>query len=330
MSILSRHSKNNPCLIGEPGVGKTCIAEGLALRISRGEVPPPLAGQQIYMLDLTSMIAGSKYRGEFEERLRAVLDEAEKNPDIILFVDEMHIIIGAGAAEGAIDACNILKPALARGKIKMIGATTIEEYHRHIEKDRALERRFAPVMIDEPSEQMTLDILHSLRARLETHHSVKIEESAMSAAVSLSVRYIGDRFLPDKAIDLVDEAASVKHISSLTPARPSRTYLIGQKREKLEELIKKGKYEEAARLRDEINELKAKAQNDDGSLPCVTEEDICSAVSRWTGVPAGTLDADGADRLRGMEARINRRIFLFLPTSIPNQIKNPLLSPLTA
>lgn len=308
MSILSRHSKNNPCLIGEPGVGKTCIAEGLALRISRGEVPPPLSGQQIYMLDLTSMIAGSKYRGEFEERLRAVLDEAEKNPDIILFVDEMHIIIGAGAAEGAIDACNILKPALARGKIKMIGATTIEEYHKHIEKDRALERRFAPVMIDEPNEQMTLDILHSLRARLEAHHSVKIEESAMSAAVSLSVRYIGDRFLPDKAIDLVDEAASVKHISSLTPAHPSSSCIIEQKREKLEELIKKGEYEEAARLRDEINTLKAQSSKDDGALPCVTEEDICSAVSRWTGVPAGTLDADGADRLREMEARINRRI----------------------
>lgn len=309
MSILSRHSKNNPCLIGEPGVGKTCIAEGLALKISCGEVPPTLAGQQIYMLDLTSMIAGSKYRGEFEERLRAVLDEAEKNTDIILFVDEMHIIIGAGAAEGAIDACNILKPALARGKIKMIGATTIDEYHRHIEKDRALERRFAPVMIDEPSEKMTLDILHSLRGRLENHHSVQIEESALCAAISLSVRYIGDRFLPDKAIDLVDEAASVKHISMLKSPRHSLQDKITQKRSRLEEMIKKGKYEDAARLRDEISVIKAQKDNAQFSEEIsVTEEDICRAVSRWTGVPAGALTKEGAERLSKMEERINRRI----------------------
>lgn len=309
MSILSRHSKNNPCLIGEPGVGKTCIAEGLALKISRGEVPPPIAGQQIYMLDLTSMIAGSKYRGEFEERLRAVLDEAEKNQDIILFVDEMHIIIGAGAAEGAIDACNILKPALARGKIKMIGATTIEEYHRHIEKDRALERRFAPVMIDEPSEQMTLDILHSLRGRLETHHHVRIDESALASAVSLSVRYIGDRFLPDKAIDLVDEAASVKHINSMHKSAGAAGGPLPEKRMRLEELIKKGRYEEAARVRDEINLLKQQTANSEtGAELTVTGEDICRAVSRWTGVPAGTLTKESAQKLYSMEERINQKI----------------------
>lgn len=309
MSILSRHSKNNPCLIGEPGVGKTCIAEGLALKISRGDVLPPLAGQQIYMLDLTSMIAGSKYRGEFEERLRAVLDEAEKNPDIILFVDEMHIIIGAGAAEGAIDACNILKPALARGKIKMIGATTIEEYRRHIEKDRALERRFAPVMIDEPSQQTTLDILRSLRSKLESHHSVKIDDSALDAAVSLSVRYIGDRFLPDKAIDLVDEAASVKHLSILKSPWLDTRNIISEKRLMLEKLIKTCRYEDAAKLRDEINRLKLeKDRTADTDIKTVTEEDISRVVSRWTGVPAGALTKEGAQRLRGMENRINKRI----------------------
>lgn len=305
MSILSRHSKNNPCLIGEPGVGKTCIAEGLALKISQGAVPSPLIGKQIYTLDLTSMIAGSKYRGEFEERLKSVLDEVEKNPDIILFVDEMHIIIGAGAAEGAIDACNILKPSLARGKIKMIGATTIEEYRRHIEKDRALERRFAPVMIDEPDEQTTLEILRGLRPSLEQHHNVKIEDTALTAAVSLSVRYIGDRYLPDKAIDLVDESASDLHIESLRAVN-GKSEVITDKRRQLETLIRRGMYREAASMREEIRLLR---QNLPSTSDCVlTDTDVRKTVSRWTGVPVGTLDKEGSDRFNNLETAVKQSI----------------------
>ena len=298
MSILSRHSKNNPCLVGEPGVGKTCIAEALALRISEQSVPDILIGKQIYMLDLTSMIAGSKYRGEFEERLRAVLDEAEKNPEIILFVDEMHIIIGAGAAEGAIDACNILKPALARGKIKMIGATTYQEYRRHIEKDRALERRFAPVRVEEPSESTTLEILKSLRPRLECHHGVRIEDNALENAVSLSVRYIGDRFLPDKAIDLVDETASRLHIEALSDG--SNVEAI---RSLLELEIRRGDFKKASELREKLREAKIEQ-----SQKSVTERDICTTVSQLTGIPVGSLEGEGLSRLTNLKAALSQRI----------------------
>lgn len=301
ITILSRQSKNNPCLIGEPGVGKTCIAEGLALRIAKNDVPPVLSGKQIYMLDLTSMIAGSKYRGEFEERLHAVLDEAEKNSEIILFVDEMHIIIGAGAAEGAIDACNILKPALARGRIKMIGATTIKEYRTHIEKDRALERRFAQVMIEEPDKKTTLEILESIRGVLEHHHNVKIDDGALKAAVELSVRYIGDRFLPDKAIDVIDEAASNLNLNRLCGGENELAKLRGA----LESSIKTGNYEQAAKLRDRIAELKK--ESGDG-IPTVTQKDICDTVSRWTGVPVGTLDKSRADLLCSLSERVKRQI----------------------
>lgn len=302
ITILSRQSKNNPCLIGEPGVGKTCIAEGLAIKIARNEVPSVLTGKQIYMLDLTSMIAGSKYRGEFEERLHAVLDEAEKNPEIILFVDEMHIIIGAGAAEGAIDACNILKPALARGRIKMIGATTIREYRTHVEKDRALERRFAQVMVEEPDSQTAITILKGVRERLEAHHSVTITDGAIAAAVELSERYIGDRFLPDKAIDVIDEAASAVNIEVMQNDCERE---ITEKRKELEKSIKLGRYEQAAIIRDEIAELKSKRQK---SQPTVTKKEVCDTVSRWTGVPVGTLDRERADMLCTLESRVKEQI----------------------
>jgi len=318
MSILSRHSKNNPCLIGEPGVGKTCIAEGLALRIYRKEVPRNLIGKQIYMLDLTSMIAGSKYRGEFEERLRAVLDEAEKNPDIILFVDEMHIIIGAGAAEGAIDACNILKPALARGKVRMLGATTIDEYRRHIEKDRALERRFAPVIIEEPDKETAYKILQSIRPRLERHHNVIITDSALDAAISLSVRYIGDRFLPDKAIDLVDETASVINLITL-----GKDNEIDKKRFELEGYIKRGLYEKAQSLRENIT----KYAQYDKPLPTITEKDICDTLTRQTGVPVGTLDGEQLKRLVGLETQLNQAVIG--QNQAVNQVCNALNRALT-
>ncbi len=318
MSILSRHSKNNPCLIGEPGVGKTCIAEGLALRIYRKEVPRNLIGKQIYMLDLTSMIAGSKYRGEFEERLRAVLDEAEKNPDIILFVDEMHIIIGAGAAEGAIDACNILKPALARGKVRMLGATTIDEYRRHIEKDRALERRFAPVIIEEPDKETAYKILQSIRPRLERHHNVIITDSALDAAISLSVRYIGDRFLPDKAIDLVDETASVLNLITL-----GKDNEIDKKRFELEGYIKRGLYEKAQSLRENIT----KYAQYDKPLPTITEKDICDTLTRQTGVPVGTLDGEQLKRLVGLETQLNQAVIG--QNQAVNQVCNALNRALT-
>ena len=297
ISILSRHTKNNPCLIGEPGVGKTCIAEGLATAIVSGNIPPKLRGAQLFMLDLTAMIAGSKYRGEFEERLRAVIEEAEKNPEVILFVDELHIIVGAGAAEGAIDAGNILKPALARGKIKLIGATTTAEYRRYIEKDKALERRFAKVRIDEPTEAQTLCILQSLREKLETHHSVKISDEACKAAVSLSLRYVGDRFLPDKAIDLIDESASTVGIN----AQGSSDEIRKQKRQMIEQYIKSGMLDKAAEVRGTMQEIAKK-------IPTVTAQDVCFVLSRETGIPLSTLNGSGIAALPGLEKQLNSLI----------------------
>lgn len=297
MSILLRKSKNNPCLIGEAGVGKTCIAEALALAIANGDVPPMLQNKQLFALELTSMLAGSKYRGEFEERLRAVIDEAEKNPEIILFVDELHTIAGAGAAEGAIDAGNILKPALARGRIKMMGATTPEEYRRHIEKDRALERRFAPVVINEPSAEASIDILKSLRPCLESHHGVTITDGAIDSAVSLSIRFIGDRFLPDKAIDLIDESASAVKIEQLCKTSMQKT----DNRKTLETLIKSGKYELAGKLREKMREGASV------SAPVIDTEQVCKALSRWTGVPMSSLTKDGLD-LNAKKAEICQKI----------------------
>ncbi len=298
MSILTRHTKNNPCLIGEPGVGKTCIAEGLALLIAKGDVPPQLADKQIFMLDLTALIAGSKYRGEFEERLRTVIDEVEKNPEIILFVDEIHIIVGAGAAEGAIDAGNILKPALARGRIKMIGATTTVEYRKHIEKDRALERRFAPVIIDEPSESVSLDILKSIRPTLESHHSVTITDEALKAAVTLSRRYIGDRFLPDKAIDIIDESASNAKITEIAKACEHKK----KTRAQIEDLIKRGMYANAARLRSEL------AVENAAFTPIIDKKDVCGALSRWTGIPVSTLTGENCHNFLQLKETLLQKI----------------------
>ncbi len=298
MSILSRHTKNNPCLIGEPGVGKTCVAEALALAIANGDVPPALENAQIFMLDLTSMLAGSKYRGEFEERLRAVIDEAEKNPEIILFVDEIHVIVGAGAAEGAIDAGNILKPALARGRIKLIGATTDAEYRKYIEKDKALERRFATVRVNEPSEKQTEDILMSLKDTLEKHHGVTLTDGAIDAAVSLSVRYIGDRFLPDKAIDLLDESAATVGLVSKRSKFSAQKQLRGE----LEKSIKRGMYKTAAELRTALGEVSQE------SFPEVTKNDVCRVLSRWTGVPEKTLTDGALLRLSALKDKLCERI----------------------
>lgn len=298
MSILCRKSKNNPCLIGEPGVGKTCIAEALALAIANSTAPSMLLDKQLFMLDLTAMIAGSKYRGEFEERLRAVLDEAEKNPEIILFVDEVHIVVGAGAAEGAIDAGNILKPALARGKIKMMGATTVAEYRKHIEKDRALERRFAPVFVDEPSEAVAVDILKSLRSSLETHHSVTILDEAIDTAVNLSVRFIGDRFLPDKAIDLIDESASTAKIQKLGNQQKAKK----ETRKKVEQLIKSGKYSLAAQLRESMYEAAADV------TPVISAEQVRRTVSKWTGVPMHSLGQKTEFEFDSVKAALNKKI----------------------
>ncbi len=262
IQILSRRTKNNPCLIGEPGVGKTAVVEGLAQKIIDGNVPQTLKDKRIITLDIPGMIAGAKYRGEFEERMKSVMDEASKNPDIILFIDEIHTLIGAGAAEGAVDAANILKPALARGEMQVIGATTISEYRKHIEKDAALERRFQSVMVGEPTSEEAVLILKGLRDKYEAHHKVKISDGAIESAVNLSVRYIADRFLPDKAIDLIDEAASKLRISAHTSPPDLRE--LEEKTQKLshekEEAINAQDFEGAARIRDEEKALRAELE----------------------------------------------------------------------
>ncbi len=300
ISILSRQSKSNPCLVGEPGVGKTCIVEGLALCIAQNKVPPNLQSKQIYALDLTAMIAGSKYRGEFEERLHSVLEEAEKHPEVILFIDEMHIIMGAGAAEGAIDAGNILKPALARGRVKLIGATTCKEYRKHIEKDKALERRFAKVFVDEPDAKTTYEILESVKPSLEQHHSVEIDNSAVKCAVNLSMRYIGDRFLPDKAIDLLDEAASDLYIKNI---HSNSAKEIENMRERLVGCIKVGDYEMAAQLRDMIKE-----KSEQKSTLVLTDKDIQKTVSLWTGIPVSSFEQSGSEMLKTLRNEIKNEI----------------------
>ncbi|MBQ8345295.1 MAG: ATP-dependent Clp protease ATP-binding subunit, partial [Clostridia bacterium] len=295
IQILSRRTKNNPCLVGEPGGGKTAVVEGLALRIAEGRVPEPLRHRRLILLDIPSMIAGAKYRGEFEERLKKVMGEIKKNPDIILFVDEIHMVVGAGAAEGAIDAANILKPAMARGEIQLIGATTPAEYRTHIEKDAALERRFQVVEVDEPCTADAAAILYGLRAKYEMHHGLKITDEAIEAAVSLSNRYLPDRFLPDKAIDLLDEAASRVRLSacdSTTEENKIRNNLQELARKK-EEAILSGRLEEAAALRNEEQKLRSMALEEEqeaaNACGCVTAAHIAQVLTARTGIPGGRL-----------------------------------------
>lgn len=318
IQILSRRNKNNPCLIGEPGVGKTAIAEGLALKIVNGEVPEMLANKTIYSLDLTSMVAGTKYRGDFEERIKKAMDEVKDNKDVILFIDEIHNIMGAGAAEGAVDAANILKPSLARGEIQVIGATTISEYRKNIEKDAALERRFQPVTVGEPTEEETVEILKGLRDKYEAHHKVKITDDAINSAVKLSSRYINDRFLPDKAIDLIDEAASVVRLNAYTLPQNLKDMEEEIKRLNAEkqDAVNNQKFEEAAKIRDKANELK-KLLDDEKSkwrnssnhdVKAVSSEEIAQVVSQWTGVPVNQLTKEESERLLNMEKILHERI----------------------
>ena len=318
IQILSRRTKNNPCLIGEPGVGKTAIAEGLALKIVSGEVPELLKDKKIYSLDLTGMVAGTKYRGDFEERIKKVIDEVKNAKDVILFIDEVHTLIGAGSAEGAADAANILKPSLARGELQIIGATTIEEYRKHIEKDAALERRFQPVMVDEPSQEEAIEILKGIKDKYEAHHKVKITDEAIESAVKLSTRYIGDRYLPDKAIDLIDEAASRVRLRSYTA--PSDLKELEDKKKSVEaeklSAVNAQEFERAAALRDEERkldkEIKDKKKNGPDmagkSHDEVTPADIADIVSSWTGVPVTQLSTEESDRLLHMEDELHRRI----------------------
>ncbi len=318
IQILSRRTKNNPCLIGEPGVGKTAIAEGLALKISAGEVPELLKSQRIIALDLTSMVAGTKYRGDFEERIKTAIDEVSKAGNIILFIDEVHTLIGAGSAEGAVDAANILKPALARGEMQVIGATTLEEYRKNIEKDSALERRFQPVIVGEPSQDEAVEILKGLRDKYEAHHKVKITDEAIEAAVKMSARYIGDRFLPDKAIDLVDEAASKVRLRAYTP--PDEVRELEDKLKHITEekqvAVNSQNFERAASLRDEEREAKAqlaelkegwKKQNTETNGE-VTPDEIAAIVSEWTHIPVVQLTEEESQRLLKMEDELHNRI----------------------
>ena len=316
IQILSRRTKNNPCLIGEPGVGKTAVVEGLAQRIVDGTVPETLRDKMIVTLDLSSMIAGAKYRGEFEERMKNVMEEVRKNPQIVLFIDEIHTIIGAGGAEGAVDAANIIKPALARGEMQVIGATTIDEYRKHIEKDAALERRFQSVMVGEPSPEEAEQILFGLRDKYEAHHKLKIADDAIRAAVGLSVRYISDRYLPDKAIDLIDEAASKKRIDSF--ATPPDVREIEEKLKSVtaekEEAILGEDYEGAAKLRDEekrlTEELKGK-KDTAGKAPetlVIDEGDIADIVTSWTSIPVKKLAEEEGERLLHLEEILKSRV----------------------
>lgn len=318
IQILSRRTKNNPCLIGEPGVGKTAIAEGLALKIVRNEVPELLAGKKIVALDLTSMVAGTKYRGDFEERIKKAMDEVKNAKDVILFIDEVHTIIGAGAAEGATDAANILKPSLARGEIQVIGATTIDEYRKNIEKDAALERRFQPVMVGEPTEEETIEILKGLRDKYEAHHKVKITDDAIVNAVKMSSRYIADRFLPDKAIDLIDEAASRVRLKAYTV--PDNLKEMEKELKSLEEekasAVRAQDFEQAAVIRDKENKLKTLLDEEkekwknlsSHQVKEITTDDIASVVSSWTGIPATQITEEESERLLNMEKILHERI----------------------
>lgn len=318
IQILTRRTKNNPCLIGEPGVGKTAIAEGLALKIANGEVPELLKNKRILSLDLTGMVAGTKYRGDFEERIKSIIDEAKNADDTVLFIDEVHTLVGAGSAEGAVDAANILKPSLARGELQVIGATTIDEYRKNIEKDSALERRFQPVTVGEPSEEDTIEILKGIRDKYEAHHKVKITDEAINAAVSLSSRYIGDRFLPDKAIDLIDEAASKVRLKQFTapPELKETERKLNKTSAEKQSAVERQDYEKAALLRDEEKELKRKydeekakwSNTDAGKQTCVTETEIAEIVSGWTGIPVTQMTEKESERLLKMEDELHKRI----------------------
>ena len=320
IQILSRRTKNNPVLIGEPGVGKTAIAEGLAQLIVAGDVPEDLRDKRVVSLDLTGMLAGTKYRGDFEERIKAAIQEAHKAGNVILFIDELHTIIGAGAAEGAIDAANIIKPALGRGEIQVVGATTLNEYRKHIEKDAALERRFQPVMVEEPSPEESVEIIKGLRDKYEAHHKLTITDEAIEAAVTMSGRYINDRYLPDKAIDLMDEACSRVRMKTLTPPNDLKDIekridaLVNEK----EAAINAQDYERAAKLRDEEKAVRdeldeARKKWDDSragqrSGRSVGAEDIAEVVSGWTGIPVTSLTETESERLLKMEEILHRRV----------------------
>jgi ATP-dependent Clp protease ATP-binding subunit ClpC len=318
LEILCRRTKNNPCLIGDPGVGKTAIAEGLAQKIVVANIPELLKDKRVVTLELSSMVAGSKYRGEFEERLKKVMEEIRKSGNVILFIDEIHTIIGAGAAEGAIDASNILKPALARGEIQCIGATTIEEYRKYIEKDSALERRFQPIMVGEPNKEEAVLILKGLRDKYEAHHRVKITDDAIEAAVNLSDRYITDRFLPDKAIDLIDEAASKVRIESLVapPDLKNREEELEKITKEKEDSIRVQDFEKAARLRDKEKELKDKLEGlktnwktkKEVSDLMVSEKQIAAVVSKWTNIPVEKLTEKESQKLLKLEEILHKRI----------------------
>ena len=317
IQILSRRTKNNPVLIGEPGVGKTAIAEGLAQRIVNGNVPEILRNKRIISLSISSMLAGAKYRGEFEERLKKAIDEVQQHDDMIIFIDEIHTLVGAGATEGAMDAANILKPVLARGEFQVIGATTLDEYKKHIEKDAALERRFQPVQVGEPNEEDALEILRGLRDRYEAFHKAKITDEALKAAVTLSSRYITDRFLPDKAIDVVDEAASkvrMKVFSAAPDVKALEDRLNTVKKEK-EAAVTSQDFEKAAKLRDEeqvlvkeIDDKKTVAKEESDQKLIVTEEDIAAVVAQWTGIPVAKIAEEESETLLHLEDELHKRV----------------------
>ena len=318
IQILSRRTKNNPCLIGEPGVGKTAVVEGLAEKIVQGDVPEVLKDKRVVTIDLSSMIAGAKYRGDFEERIKKALNEVKKAGDVILFIDEIHTIVGAGSAEGAIDAANILKPLLARGEIQLIGATTLNEYRKYIEKDSALERRFSPVTVNEPTHEETVEILKGIRDKYEAHHNIKITDEAINAAVELSSRYINDRFLPDKAIDLIDESASKIRLSSLEEPDSIKELenKISKMNQEKEDAVKVQKFEQAAKIRDEVNKLKDELDQEKNkwknkktkAIPKLTEEDIAKTISSWTGIPAAKITQDENKKLKNLEKELHKRV----------------------
>jgi len=318
IQILSRRMKNNPCLIGEPGVGKTAIAEGLAQKIAEGNIPELLKGKRVVALDLSSMVAGAKYRGEFEDRLKKSMEEIRKAGDVILFIDELHTIIGAGAAEGAIDASNILKPALSRGEIQVIGATTLNEYRKYIEKDSALERRFQPITVGEPSEDEAIEIVKGLRDKYEAHHRVKITDEAIVASVKLSSRYIQDRFLPDKAIDLIDEASSRVRLKAFTspPDLKSLEEQAQRLKKEKEDAIVRQEFEKAAEIRDEEKKIREQLDKQKGEwtqknqtkTDTVSEEDIAEIVASWTGIPVKRLAEEESERLLNMEGVLHKRV----------------------
>ena len=318
IEILSRRTKNNPCLIGEPGVGKTAAVEGLAQKIAAGDVPEILKDKRVVTLDISGMVAGSKYRGDFEERIKKALNEVKKAGDVILFIDEIHTIVGAGAAEGAIDAANILKPLLARGEIQLVGATTLNEYRKFIEKDAALERRFSPVTVNEPSEKDTIQILKGIRDKYEAHHNVKITDEAIEAAVKLSIRYVNDRFLPDKAIDLIDEASSRARLRTYT--EPDSLKELQEEIEKTknekEEAVLNQKFEKAAELRDTEKALRDKFEKEQSkwkskntkSIVTITEENIAEVIANWTGIPAKKITEDENEKLKNLEKELHKRV----------------------